>query len=195
MRKLFRIKLAFAFFSLFALISMVQETYTKYNTEAMGNATMSIARWQISVNNQDIVSSSFLTNTITPTILESTHVKSGVIAPKSVGYFDLVLDYTNVDTSFEWTLVTSVPATGGVSDLKVTGYSEDGGPLTPVTGQITNITQQVLLNDTQRTKTMRIYITWDDGAGTNMDNAQDTEATLKNLKATLNVLLNFKQIT
>ncbi len=54
---------------------------------------------------------------------------------------------------------------------------------------------QVLLTDVTRTKTIRIYTSWDDSASETMDNAADTEATLANKKAALNVLINFKQLT
>lgn len=195
MPKFHKIKLALAFISLFALISMVQETYSKYNTSAFGDVAMSIARWQIKVNSQDVIQNSYITNTISPTIISNVHVKEGVMAPRSVAYFDLVLDYTNVDTSFDYNIVTSVPPDGAVTDLKVTGYSENGGSIVPVNGMLTNLMGQVLLTDVTRTKTIRIYTSWDDSASETMDNAADTEATLANKKAALNVLINFKQLT
>lgn len=173
---------------------MVQETYSKYNTSAFGSASMSIARWQIVVNGQDVVQSSYLTNTITPTIMSSDHVKEGVMAPRSVAYFDLVLDYSKVDTSFEYNIVTTVPQAEAVSDLKVTGYSENGGSIVPVNGAISNLTGTVLLTETQRTKTIRIYTTWEDSVTETMDNAADTDASLTNKKAVINVLINFKQL-
>lgn len=195
MPKFYNIKLALAFLSLFALVSMVQDTYSKYNTAAQGDASLSIARWQISINNQDIIDNSYITNAITPSTISSDHVKKGVFAPQSVGYFDLVLDYSNVDTSFEYTIVTSIPESSGVTDLIVTGYSIDGGTIVPVSGGLTNITNTILLSEVERTKTIRIYITWEDSLTETMDNEADTDATIAQAQAVLSVLINFKQVT
>lgn len=195
MPKFYNIKLALAFLSLFALVSMVQDTYSKYNTAAQGDASLSIARWQISINNQDIIDNSYITNAITPSTISSGHVKEGVFAPQSVGYFDLVLDYSNVDTSFEYTIVTSIPESSGVTDLIVTGYSIDGGTIVPVSGGLTNITNTILLSEVERTKTIRIYITWEDSLTETMDNEADTDATIAQAQAVLSVLINFKQVT
>lgn len=195
MPKFYNIKLALAFLSLFALVSMVQDTYSKYNTAAQGDASLSIARWQISINNQDIIDNSYITNAITPSTISSDHVKEGVFAPQSVGYFDLVLDYSNVDTSFEYTIVTSIPESSGVTDLIVTGYSIDGGTIVPVSGGLTNITNTILLSEVKRTKTIRIYITWEDSLTETMDNEADTDATIAQAQAVLSVLINFKQVT
>lgn len=195
MPKFYKIKLALAFISLFALINMVQVTYSKYNTDASGDASLSIARWQIAINNQDIIASSSITNVITPTIISDANVKDGVMAPESVGYFDLVLDYTNVETSFEYTINTSIPQTSGVTDLKVTGYSIDGGTITPVSGSLVNLTSTILLSESIRSRTVRVYITWEDSLTETMNNAADTDATLNEKQAILSVLINFKQIT
>lgn len=194
MPKFQKIKLALAFISLFALISLVQTTYSKYNTSAFGDATMSVARWQIAINDQDIIQDSFITNVIVPTIIESDHVKAGVLAPRSTAYFDLVIDYTNVETSFEYTLATSIPQSGSISDLRVTAYSENGGELVAVNGELSNLSGTVLVDEEPRVKTIRVYASWEDFDDETMDNSADTQASIDNKKAILNVLLNFKQL-
>ena len=189
-----KIKLAMAFLSLFVLIAMVQDTYSKYTSSASGDATVPVARWQITVNNQDIISNNFLTNVISPYTIQNSHIKDGVIAPTSVGYFDLVLDYTNVDTSFEYLITSSVPLTSGVPDIKITGYSEDGGTMIPLTSENTDIGSTILLTDTTRTKTIRVFFTWDDSEDAIMTNEDDTNATLTNSQALINIMINFKQV-
>ena len=92
-------------------------------------------------------------------------------------------------------LFRSVPETSGVSDLKITGYSENGGSITPVNGEISNLSDIVLYTETSRTKTLRIYITWADFAEEDMDNAADTTAALTNQSAMINTIINFKQVT
>lgn len=188
-----KVKLALAFLSLFILINMVQKTYMKYNSSASGEAIFDVARWQITVNNQDIIESSSISNVITPTILENPHTKSGKVAPLSKGYFDIVIDYTNVETSFEYSIKPDLNFNKNVEDFKITGYSVNGGELNTVNDEIA-ILERIYLNNPERVKTIRIYISWYDGEEETMDNAADTNATLQNKKANLNILLNFKQI-
>lgn len=193
--KLPRIKLALSLLSLFVLVSFTQDTYSKYLTETRGDALMAIARWKININNQDITASNYMTNVIRPVIIPSRHVQDGKLAPRSTGYFDLYLDYTNVETSFKYIITTSIPNNSGVTDLKVTGYSENGGEIVTVNNQLENLTGDVLKDDSQRTKVLRIYVVWEDSETETMNNQKDTEATLQNKKAILNTLINFKQIT
>ena len=49
-----KIKFFIALISLVYCISLIQDTYAKYISSASGNATMSIARWNILVNDTDI---------------------------------------------------------------------------------------------------------------------------------------------
>ncbi len=194
MYKFSKMKLIFAFLSLLLLINFVQDTYAKYNSDATGDAIVTISGWHITVNNQDIISNSFITNVITPTIILNPHVKSGTIAPLSAGYFDLVLDYTNVEVSFDYSFLSSISALSSVTDLKVTGYSEDGGAVIPVSGPL-SITGTVLLTNPVRTKTVRVYMTWDDSISETMNNAADTNASINNGEAILSVVINFTQKT
>ena len=41
--------------SLFYCITLMQDTYAKYVSSAEANATLTIARWNILINNQDIL--------------------------------------------------------------------------------------------------------------------------------------------
>lgn len=194
MTNISKIKIVVACLSLFLLINIVQDTYAKYNTEALGDANLNISRWQIRVNNQDIISDSFLTNVITPVLISNPHVKSGTMAPLSQGYFDLVLNYANVDVSFEYEISSEISELSSVTDLKVTGYSENGGTTVPVTGDL-SLTDIILLNETVRNKTLRVYITWEDSIDETMDNSDDTMASINLGKAILSVNVRFTQYT
>ncbi len=189
-----KIKLVVACLSLFLLIGIVQDTYAKYNTEATGDANVNISRWQISINNQDIISNSFITNVITPVMISNQHVKNGTMAPLSEGYFDLVINYANVDVSFAYDITTEISLLSSVTDLQVTGYSENGGTVIPLSGSL-DIDGSILLSEPVRTKTIRIYITWDDSLTETMNNDDDTMASINLGKAILSVNLNFSQIT
>lgn len=190
-----KIKPILAIFSLFLLISIVQETYGKYTSDSTGQAQIGIARWLIKINNQDIITNEYITNVINPTLIGNTNVKDGVIAPRSQGYFDLVLDYTDVDVSFEYNLNAGVSIDSGVSDLKITGYSENGGTVIPASGGLNNITQTINVSNPDRVKTIRIYLIWEDSLTENMDNASDTMAAINQDTAILNVSITFTQVT
>ncbi|NLA33159.1 MAG: hypothetical protein GX864_04400 [Mollicutes bacterium] len=195
MKKFKRIKPFLAVISLFLLINLFQETYAKYTTGASGHARLGIARWLIKINNQDIIESNYITNVINPTIITSPHVKDNVLAPRSTGYFDLVIDYNDVDVSFDYIVNVDVSNQSSVSDLKVTGYSEDGGSVISTPGTISNLTETVLLGDTPRTKTLRVYLMWEDSETEHMNNEADTNAALSQEPAILNVTLRFTQKT
>lgn len=194
LHKFKRLRILAFFISVLILISLVDSTFAKYLTEAAGTTNLSIARWRIVINDQDIVSNNYITNTITPIYLENAHVSSGVFAPGVVGYFDLVIDTSEVDVSFEYKISTEINSESSVSDIKVTGYTINGGPIVEVDSQLNEIGQTVLHTDEESIRTIRVYITWDISEDRTMDNEQNTLAALSQEKAKLDVSLNFTQI-
>ena len=180
-----------AFVSLFILISIIQETYAKYLTNASANTNMTIARWNIIVNNQDILNNSDFSNGIKPVFLGSEHIADGILAPLSEGYFDIVVDATNVDVSFNQVITLSHGKDNTVSDLAITGYSVDNGSIISFDKE-TTFTNEILLSDQTRIHTYRIYVKWLDGENETMDNEKDTEAT-KSGKASIKVDVSFIQ--
>jgi len=180
-----------AFVSLFILISIIQETYAKYLTNASANTNMTIARWNIIVNNQDILNNSDFSNGIKPVFLGSEHIANGILAPLSEGYFDIVVDATNVDVSFNQVITLSHGKDNTVSDLAITGYSVDNGSIISFDKE-TTFTNEILLSDQKRIHTYRIYVKWLDGENETMDNEKDTEAT-KSGKASIKVDVSFIQ--
>ena len=189
-----RLVLAMALFSLVISFVLIQETYAKYQTTAEGTTNISIARWKIKINSQDIITDSVITNTITPIFSGNEHIKAGVIAPKSEGYFDIVIDSTNVDVSFKYTVSTSINENSVVDDLNVTGYSLNGGTIIPVSGSLNDVTNTIMYGSSTTTNSLRIYIAWEDFEEENMNNSDDTLAALSEGKANLDVLLTFTQI-
>ena len=64
----------------------------------------------------------------------------------------------------------------------------------PLTSENTDIGSTILLTDTTRTKTIRVFFTWDDSEDAIMTNEDDTNATLTNSQALINIMINFKQV-
>lgn len=185
-----KIKFFIALISLVYCISLIQDTYAKYISSASGNATMSIARWNILVNDTDIKNNSNFTNTITPIFGGNENVANNVIAPTSTGYFDIVLDGANADVSFNYTINLEVDETSDVSDLVIEKYTI-GSDTTEYTYDGT-ISKNIILTDINKTISYRFYVTWNDNETASMDNVSDTLAA--GGEAKIAVSINFIQL-
>ena len=183
-----------AFLSLVCSLFTIKETYSKYTSSATGDANISIARWEIAINDQNILSNNSITNTINPIFLGNENTNDGVIAPKSEGYFDIVIDTTNVDVSYEYTVNINVDEDSAVKDLIVTGYSINSNPIVEIYNNSTTIKNTVLKNSNTKIINLRVYIMWDDSEDSSMDNAEDTLASLGGENAILDVTLSFVQV-
>ena len=76
-------KIAFfvALMSLFYCLTFMQDTYAKYLSSATATTNLTIARWNILVNNQDVANNSNFSETISPVFQGSTYIAPDVIAP------------------------------------------------------------------------------------------------------------------
>lgn len=191
-KRKFRILLACI--SLLLLVNMVQDTYAKYVSSADANSHFAIARWNFTVNNQDIIANNDFSNTIVPTWDSNDHIEDGVIAPTSTGYFELTIDSSNVGVSFDQTITLSPGTTNSVSDIIITGYTLNDGPLVTIANTNTStITSTHLLGEETTVNTYKFFIKWNDDAATEqMNNAADTAASVEGT-ANVHINLNFIQ--
>lgn len=118
----FRVKVLGALVPLCLLLCFMSNTYSRYVADTTGNFKMSFAQWQILVNNDDITNSSSSSITINPVIDENKYVESNKIAPSSSGYFDISIDPTNVDVSFNYSITLDV-VNENIPDLIITKYA------------------------------------------------------------------------
>ena len=187
-----KIILLAAFVCAFLCILTLQDTYAKYTSAVTETTDISIARWRILVNDFDIRSSSSTTNLITPVFSGNANIASGVIAPTAEGYFDIVIDATDTDLAFTYTITVSNSDDSPVSDIRVTNCTLNG---TDITFDDDVVSGTISLSD-QRVNTVRVYIEWYDGTGENMNNAEDTSTTmLTDSVAKVNVNANFTQVS
>ena len=182
---------AFAMIFLSLTVFLIHDSYAKYLTTLNETTNLKVARWRILVNNNDIRNNTSATAVVTPVFYPNNHISSSIIAPTSEGYFDLVIDSSGADVSFEYTLNVVANATSAVSDLVVTGYKINDGSLVET---ITNplVTNQVLYSSGVTTTTIRVFIKWDDSSTATMDNAADTLAADGTAK--MDVILTFRQL-
>ncbi len=180
-----------ALICLFYCVSLMQSTYAKYVTTADTDAEFTIARWNILVNDQDIRDNSNFTNLIVPEFNGTTHIKEDVIAPTAEGYFDIVIDGSNTDVSYTYTLTIDYAAGNDVEDLIITKYTIGEINYAYTVGN--SITDDVLLNAENKVTSIRFFVKWnDDEATQSMNNIADT-ATTSNGIAAFAVKLNVVQ--
>lgn len=175
---------------LVALVSVIGNTYAKYRTTTTGTASASIARWNIKVNNNTIKNNTTLTENIKVTFPGNEYMAPNVVAPTAEGYFDIIIDASEVDVSFDYTI--QITENASLKDLKVSGYSNGiNGTRQPVNGAITNT---IAYNATNKTQTIRVYLTWiDSDPNQTMDNKEDTQVTIDLENVALDVSLSFVQ--
>ena len=161
-------------------------------SSATSTSSTSIARWRILINEDDITIGATSTSLITPEFPGSDDISSNVIAPNAEGYFDLVIDATNVDVSFTYTITVEPNENSPVTELVATQYSiNDGEPVDFGEGE--NSFQGTLgLTDLDRTIYIRVYIKWDDSLNL-MTNAQDTNTTIGDQVGMLDVTVHAVQ--
>lgn len=177
-----------------SLLYLFQASYAKYRKQIQGNVEAEIASWNILINNESIQKKMKLVNNIEPTFPGDTFTKASVIAPGSIGYFDIVIDATKVDVSFTYEITNTVAEESSVKDLKITSYIIN--PTDTNTTQITynnNITGTI--NHNTGNTTIRIYITWDDSENNSMNNKEDTDVGVSETsKALITSSIKFSQI-
>lgn len=205
-----KIKLIILFVLLIALFSTVNTTYSRYASEATGSFTTNIASWKIKLNNTDITSSSSNTVTLTPVYVTGTNTKAGTIAPGTGGYFDIVVDFTDVDVSFNGVL--SGDFTNNPGDLNFTkfqanlGSAYNGSSLThdiPINNTQIYLIDSLSIDSSNPTAdfgiyTYRIYFEWTDSCTSGCDDDEDTAVGLAAANGTLtaptvNLTLSFSQ--
>lgn len=189
-----RIKKKILFFialiCLFYCVSLMQATYAKYVTTADTDASFTIARWNILINDQDIKENSNFTNLIVPIFEGTENIKEDVVAPTAEGYFDVVIDGTGTDVSYTYSLNIDYANGNNVNDLVITKYTI--GEVNYIYSMGNNIVDDVLVNAEEKVTSIRFFVEWNDDENTqSMNNAQDTSTTINGMaafKVSLNVI-------
>ena len=177
-----------------SLILLVQ-IYAKYLTSVAGSTDIPIAKWNILVNNQSIKDNPDISKTIQPVFPGNDNIAENIIAPTAEGYFDLNFDFTDTDVSFKYTISLSSNPESSVTDLVATGYSIDNGNKIEFDTYDEDITDTILLSNPVETRSIRIYVLWnDDSATASMNNIDDTLSTKSNKPVLFDVNISFEQI-
>ncbi len=188
-----KIKIILAIIALFTCIFQINQTYAKYLEKKEGDTNFDVAKWKITVNNKDITEAATMTSLITPIYIKNDNVADDVIAPGSEGYFDLDIDGSETEVSFKYNISIATSENSTVSDLQITKYQiNNDSPIT--TDGTSEVTNTVNYNETNKEISIRVYFKWLDGDGENMNNEDDTNASLSGDSAKLKVSMTFTQV-
>lgn len=172
------------------------QIYAKYLTSADGNTSLTIARWNIMVNDLSIKNNTDISNSIVPVFPGTEHISSNIIAPTVEGYFDLNLDFSATDVSFKYEITSGADENSSVKDLVATGYSINDGEKVEFENYNEPISEIIPLSSDIKTRKIRIYIMWNDNADSQtMDNTADTLSTSSENPVLFHVNISFTQIT
>lgn len=166
------------FLFLGTIVFLSQNTLSKYRDEFDGLTNVQLARWNIKVNNQEIVHSDTLTADISPTFEGNENIADGVLAPGAKGYYDIVIDATEVDVAFSYQLTLEHVEDEVIPDISLIGYTINPNDNTEIQTYVDQISGNIDLS--QDITTIRIYFEWNDGDGSTMDNEMDTDVIINN---------------
>lgn len=111
------------------------------------------------------------------------------------GYFDLVVDTSEINLGVKYTVSCSVPETSNIPDAKIIGYSFPGQQnyITYLQGTDTSVSSSS--SASVNSNTIRIYVSWDDNSETEtLNDIQDTQIALNEGTAQITVNVLFEQL-
>lgn len=200
-----KIKVLLALISLSFTLCVMSNTYSRYVADTTGNLEVLLAKWQILVNESDINNNASTAITLTPVIEQNQYVADDKIAPTSKGYFDIDIDPTDVEVSFDYEISLTLDNTN-IPDLMITKYSIiDSTYLEGDELQINSLEDNKINGSLNYDKsidnykfepfTIRIYFEWYEGNDEAMNDEQDTRVSSQpsstSFKMTAN--MNFTQ--
>ena len=117
-----RIKILFIIVTLAVTMSLMSNTYSRYVADTTGNLEVQFATWKILVNENDISSGNVSSIEITPMIKNNDNVASNKLAPSSEGYFDIQIDPSNTEVTFDYIISLEV-LNENMPDLLISEYA------------------------------------------------------------------------
>lgn len=167
-RLLIIISLVITFFS-------IKNTFAKYYERVNTNYEIGIKKWLVKINDTDIMEENDFSQIITPSYVANAHANENVLVPTSKGYFDMEIDYTNVDLSFDinFTIEAIGQEAKKLKDLKLSSISLiDNGVETE--SQLPYIVEIENENQEERIINLRVYFEWYDGENEIMNDETDS---------------------
>ena len=202
-----KIKILLVIASLALTLSLMSNTYSRYVAGATGNLDMVFAKWQILVNDTDITGNNSSAINLVPVIDENANVATNKIAPSTKGHFDIAIDPSNVDLSFDYAINLSV-TNDDMPDLMITKYAildedyidSDEITTTPIDNNMINGSldyNNEVENFAFEPFTIRVYFEWYEGVDEQMTDEDDTaignKAATEDIPLEITATINFNQ--
>ena len=203
-----KFKVLLVIISLSLTLSLMSNTYSRYVADTTSDIELQFANWQILVNENDITNNSVSSINIVPILEENNNIATNSIAPTSKGYFDIEIDPSNVEVSFDYQINFEL-LNDNMPDLLISKYAildsnyVEGDSLTtiPITdNQINNLLtyDSSIENFRFEPFKVRIYFEWYEGQDENMNDEADTqignEAATNDTKLQIKTTIAFSQI-
>ena len=156
----------------FLTFIIFNNTLALFETDAEGVVNNDVGKWVIKVNNETITSTENEAININSFVYTSNpRVESGYIAPGGTAYFDLTVDATDCDVAVLYTIDLNLDEAD--YDDNISFRLEDSAHTVTRTGEYeySGIISLASINNSE-TRTVRIYVTWNDVAAYN---ESDTE--------------------
>ena len=108
------------------LVAIIGGTYARFTSSGTANATVTLAKWNVKLNGQDI-SRETKNLDVALTFDNNQYVKEGKIAPGRTAHFDVELDPTGSEVAIDYTFkvdttkIAQVLETNSTSKVSVTG--------------------------------------------------------------------------
>lgn len=179
-----KMKVLLVLVSLSLTLGLMSNTYSRYIADATGDLKVLFAKWQILVNETDITNNSSTTINFVPVIEENEFVTNNTIAPSSKGYFDIDIDPSNVEVSFNYTITLDL-LNEDMPDLMITKYAIlnntylEGDEVQTETLTTNSITGTLQYDNSRENFqfepfTVRVYFEWYEGENESMNDAEDS---------------------
>ena len=180
-------------------LSIMSNTYSRYVANTTGDIAMAFSKWQILVNNFDIENSNSTSVDITPTILENENVANNKLAPTSKGYFDIEINPTAVQVSFNYNI--KILKDNNMPDLIIDKYAiiVDNNENDLIYNDILDneISDSCIFEDKEdfsfKPFTIRVFFEWYDGNDNLMNDTDDTNLVNENESINIKANIQFEQ--
>lgn len=190
-----RILLFLALLWLVISFLMIKTTYAKYLSSIDSNANISISAWRIKLNTQDVMDNSDFTQNVNLIFPGDNYYTADTIVPGALGYFDLVVDTSEIALGVRYTVTTEVGENSDIPDAKIVGYSFPGQQnyITYLENSENSVSSSSAAS--VNTNTIRIYVSWNDNPNTEtLNDSEDTQIATTSGKAILKANVLFEQL-
>lgn len=173
----------------------IQTTYARYITSLEAKSYIELGRWSLSVNNQNIIQNSDISGVLSPNLQANADIiSSNVIAPGSIAYIDVVINYKDVTVPFQYTLTYTEDPSTKIEDFNLT-YFYNNGALIYDLGNDDTITNTIVPDGTAVTQTIRINLQWKDDNGNILTDIEDTNIAKQIEDLKYNINIEFEQLS